>query len=481
VTAAPERVAGQRPNLSEFGLTTRVWRFFRSIRLALFLILALAALILIGTLVEQVPASVRADPGAYQQWIEQVRGKYGIWTDAFERLQFYHIFSALYFRGIIALLAVNIVVCTMNRWRAIWITVFRSRVRMTESFFDHARFNTTLDSPLGMEETAKKMKHSLRFGRFRVSTENAGDSIAMLADKNRFSVYGTFLTHLSLVLILAGAVLGGLLGFSDPQFIVAEGSSRTVTGTDLSLRLEHFADEYYLEGAPKDYRSEVTLFDGGREVKKATIRVNSPLRYDGYAFYQSFYGQTAIMNVTDADGNTIYSDGVPLAWQTRDGSRPVGGFTLPEQNISAWVVGPRSGEDDPLIKAGEMQLELYRGNARLGFPEILAQGEPVEVQGLTFTFERESRFTGLKVAKDPGVNIIWIASTLMVVGMVMLFYFPRKRAWALLKARPDGTTEVRLAMPAQRDLSPAGEFGRLRTRVAKALGATPEKQGSGED
>ncbi|MFQ5382640.1 MAG: cytochrome c biogenesis protein ResB, partial [Dehalococcoidia bacterium] len=375
-------------------------------------------------------------------------------------------------------LAVNIIVCTMNRWRAIWITVFRSRVRMTESFFDHARFNATLESPLGIEETARKMKRSLTFGRFRVSTENGGDTVAMLADKNRFSIYGTFLTHLSLVLILVGAVLGELLGYSDAQFIVAEGSTQTVAGTDLSLRLEHFADEYYLEGAPKDYRSEVTLFDGGRMVKEATIHVNSPLRYGGYTFYQSFYGQTAIMKVSDAYGNVIYSDGVPLAWQTRDGGRPVGGFTLPEQNISAWVVGPRSGENDPLINPGEMQLELYRGNTRLGAPQILPQGEPVEMQGLTYTFERESRFTGLKVAKDPGVKIIWIACTLMMVGMVMLFYFPRKRAWALLSERSDGTTEVRLAMPAQRDLSPAGEFRRLRTRVAKALGATPARDGT---
>ena len=92
--------------------------------------------------------------------------------------------------------------------------------------------------------------------------------------------------------------------------------------------------------------------------------------------------------------------------------------------------------------------------------------------GLDFTFARESRFTGLRVVKDPGTNIIWVASALMVIGLVMLFYFPHRRLWALVKRRDDGTAEVRVGMTAQRDMSLESEFNRLRQRVASALRGT---------
>jgi hypothetical protein len=52
----------------------------------------------------------------------------------------------------------------------------------------------------------------------------------------------------------------------------------------------------------------------------------------------------------------------------------------------------------------------------------------------------------------------------------MLFYFPHRRLWALVKSRPDGTTEVRLGMTAQRDMSLADEFKGVRAKVGRALG-----------
>jgi hypothetical protein len=66
--------------------------------------------------------------------------------------------------------------------------------------------------------------------------------------------------------------------------------------------------------------------------------------------------------------------------------------------------------------------------------------------------------------------------------MVMLFYLPPRRLWALCRMRPDGTAEVLLGMPAQRDISLAGEFGKLNERVVKALGVQPgDPQHDGDD
>jgi cytochrome c biogenesis protein ResB len=46
----------------------------------------------------------------------------------------------------------------------------------------------------------------------------------------------------------------------------------------------------------------------------------------------------------------------------------------------------------------------------------LTQGTEQEVAGLNFKFVREGWFTGLSIVKDPGVNIIWVASGLMILA-----------------------------------------------------------------
>jgi cytochrome c biogenesis protein len=456
----------------EMKILGRVWHFFTSVRLALVLIFAITAAVFAGTMLDQVAPSVRSDPAMYAQWLSRVEGTYGAFpTKVFDFFDLFNVFHTLWFRVLIGLLTVNIIVCTLNRWKGIWRTAFPQRIRMTDAFFQHARFNAryVLNEP--PEAAAVTVKKGLKHTRYRVSTEAEAGSVALYADRNRFSRFGTFVSHLSLVMILAGTVVGGMWGVSDPEFIVPEGMTRDVgLGTDLSVRLEHFTDEYYVEGPPKDFRSEIVIFKDGEEVKRGTTRVNSPVTYGGMKFFQSFFGQTAVMIVKTKDGASLYDGPVPLAWQTREGNRPVGSFTLGSENLEVWVIGPRTGENDPLVPAGEMRIEVYESSSgALRTATNLSQGTEQDVSGLNFTFVREGRFTGLSVAKDPGVKIIWVASALMIIGLVMLFYMPHRRLWASCKALADGKTEVRLAMTGQRDSQISAEFERVRQRVGKEL------------
>ena len=82
-------------------------------------------------------------------------------------------------------------------------------------------------------------------------------------------------------------IIGSAFGFRDTYFIVNEGHTREVGyNTNLSLNLISFTDEYYPDGTPSDFRSEVVLYQGDQEVTRATIRVNHPLVYEGIRFYQ---------------------------------------------------------------------------------------------------------------------------------------------------------------------------------------------------
>ena len=50
---------------------------------------------------------------------------------------------------------------------------------------------------------------------------------------------------------------------------------------------------------------------------------------------------------------------------------------------------------------------------------------------LIFSYEGadEKYYTGLQVAKDPGVWVVWFGCTLMVLGTIMAFVLSHKRIW----------------------------------------------------
>lgn len=477
-------IAGHRVTIlpaTPRGLVRAVWHFLASMRLALFLIVSLALAVFAGTLIDQAPLPVVADPEAYSQWLDEAAGKYGGWTGTLDRLQLFNIFHSAYFRGLLGLLTVNIIVCTMSRWRGIWATVFHTRARATESFLLQAHHSARLETTLPATEAAERLRRALSRARFRVVVDSQPGSIAVFADKNRLSRFGTYFTHLSLVLILVGAMAGGIWGFDNPRFAVAEGSTRDLgLGTALAVQLNQFADEYHSDGSPRDFRSEVTLLEHGKPVKAGVIRVNSPMRYKGVAFHQSFFGQAAVLTIHDESGAVLFSDAVSLSGETAENQRPTGSFTIPARDLTVHVSAPAVNGRDSLVLPGEVRVDVFASNLRAVAPRNLTQGEPQVLAGLTFTFEREVRFAGLNVVKDPGMNIIWAACAFMVAGLVMLFYLPRRRLWALCKEQADGTAAVLVGMPAARDATLEQEFGRLQMRLAQALGAqipTPKPEG----
>jgi cytochrome c biogenesis protein len=470
----------------EMEALNRVWHFFTSVRLALVLILLITGAVLAGTLLEQAPPSVRSDPAIYAQWLTRAEARYGVLaTKVFDFFDLFNVFRTFWFRVLLGLLTINIIVCSLNRWKGIWRTAFPARIRMTDPFFQHARLNARYVLSEPVDEAAANLKRALGRARYRTSVEADAGSVAIYADRNRFSRFGTFISHLSLVLILAGSVVGGMWGQGDSEFIVPEGTTRPIgLGTDISITLEHFTDEYYVEGPPKDFRSDIVILENGVEVKRGTVRVNSPMNHGGVKIHQAFFGQTAIMTITTREGASLYEGPVPLAWQTREGRRPVGSVRLDREGLVVWVIGPRSGENDSLVPAGEMRIEVYETTSgALRTATNLSQGVEKEVAGLEFTFLREGRFSGFSLIKDPGVRIIWIASALMMVGLAMLFYMPHRRLWASCKGLPDGGSEVRLAMTGQRDSQVAAEFGRVRKRVAGELRSRPRatSESGGDD
>ncbi len=52
-------------------------------------------------------------------------------------------------------------------------------------------------------------------------------------------------------------------------------------------------------------------------------------------------------------------------------------------------------------------------------------------------------YTGLELAKDPGQNIVWIGSAMLVIGLCIMFYMPHRKLWVVLDGQ-DGKVRARM-------------------------------------
>jgi cytochrome c biogenesis protein len=469
---SPDETAGSRID----GVLEGIWHGVTSMRFAIVLTLVAAALSLIGTLVIQAPAGVLADAQAKASWIAQVRPKYGPLTDVFDALQVFNIFNSLWFRLVAGLLVASITACTAQRTPAVWRTATRPRIDVGESFFDHAPQHEAMVAHRSTDDTLAATRGVLAAHHFRTLVHDDG-SLHLYADRNRWGPFGSIFAHLAFVVILAGALVGGAMGFQNSDFTIAEGSTLGVpTTSDLSIKLLAFKDSYDpATGLPLDYASDVVLLKGDTEVARHTIRVNDPLRYEGISFYQSFFGPAVTISATAADGSSLYDGGVPLAWSSNDSTRQIGTMDLPGTGLVAWVAGTTGG-NDATVKPGQLLVEIYQsgGSGTLVDTKTIDQGVPTTVGGITFDFQREEKFSGLAISRDPGAPLIWIGSFLLFAGFVIVFMFPHRRIWGRIATRPDGSAAVLLASIGRKDTTAGIEFTELVNDLRTAL-ITPAK------
>ena len=451
----------------------RLWQLLVSVRTALVLILLLTAGTLAGTLIIQVPQNIPLGSPDHVQWLAKVRPRFGAWTDVMALLDLFTVFRSWWYQALVLALLLSIGACSIHRWRVITREVFHPPLRVAPALFERPGTDAG-DLAVDARSAAAELERALRARGHRVIAREGEAGTHVYADRHRLARYGSLIGHLSLAILLVTAFVGSRVGWTDDGFVVPEGSTRELGLDGLSVYVPSFVAESYPTGQPKDFRSEVVLLSNGSEVARKTIHVNDPLDHDGIRFYQSFFGPAAQLRVSDGSGRVVFDDAVALAWRA-DGDRPLGSLRLPAQDVTAYVVAPSAGgRGDALIKPGEMRLEIYQGRSDAPVRmAAVAQGEDLKAAGLTFTFVREKQFTGLRVAKDPTVPLIWLGSSLLVIGVTAVLIFPTRRLWALVRATPAGS-RVSILTVGRRDHMQTEEIERILAGLTRPAGAQTE-------
>ncbi|MDR2975321.1 MAG: cytochrome c biogenesis protein ResB [Propionibacteriaceae bacterium] len=440
---SPERLDdGDEPQLTIGDFFHRLYQVTYSKTIGLIIILVLAVFVLIGVIIVQAPAGTYADPAQTEQFMSQMRAKYGGWASVFEALGLFHVFTSVAFLVVVVALAISITGCTTHRIPQLWQNFRHPRVKVSDRFFTAARYQATVPTGLNPEQTLQLAEDKLKSQHYRVIKS---DGASLYVDKYSWGGFGTVAAHLSFIIILAAFLITGLFGYEAILNVPVGGDGVAVgQGTALSVKATSFNAAYDSNGRPLDYVSHVIVTDGDKVVAEQDVRVNEPITMGKWAFHQDSFGLAVDVAVTDGSGASVFTGSVPQQWTSNDGTLAIGRFRLEDRGVTVDVLAAQSGVTNSELAPGQVAFLIYRdGQTEATDMNTVDQSETVTIGDLDFTFERESQYTGIKVRTDPGTIWMWIGSILLVSGMTVTFTCRHRRVWvkatdsALLLASAD--------------------------------------------
>ena len=463
------------------------WRTLTSVRFAVLQISALALAGLIGTLVRQLPSFALNDPSAYAEQMNEMQRIYEpvnllglqlgpLMVDVFERLGFFRVFSAPWFVLLLLLLVVSIVVCTLDRTPRLWRGVRHVQAVQPAQFYDlrlseRARFE-------GVDASAAdELNRLLRQKRFwtRATETEVAAGRHVYGDKNQYFKMATLFTHLGLILFLAGGAVTAGFGYETVVF-VGEGQTAPVqpVGTPDNMLVKNISFEAPTrpDGSFIDFRTDLAVYQNGQEVARKIIRVNDPLEVNGFVFHQNTFGPAADLAIRDAAGRLVWDGPVLLAGEL--GGLPQGFLTIPGSTVGLLLVMDRTVEGLPRLAVSGLATTEDADEATLIFIRGLGLGgttDPGQTGGYSISWESAGAYTGMVIKRDPGQGLIWLAYLSLITGLVLSFYFPRRRVWARLV-----DDRLELAMTAERYVNAEREFDELLEALSARLGRRPEKR-----
>jgi len=456
------------------------WRVLTDVRFAVLLITLLAIAGLICMLVRQFPITAADDPARYAAELEAVRRAWdglplgSLLVDIFDAVGFFSVFSTPWFLLLMTVLVISIICCTLDRTPRLWRSVTGVRAEQPEAFFDTGRSHRAV--VVGAEEgTEAAVAGALRSRHFRRQRRAATDGATFVyGDRNQYQKMATLLTHAGLVLFLAGGAVTVAAGFETVVF-VGEGGTAPVqaVGTPGNLLVKNHAFEAPRreDGSFADYSTDLSVYRDGEEVARKTIRVNDPLEVDGYVFHQNTFGPAAELTIEDADGALVWSGPLLLADEIL--GQPQGFMTVPGAEVGLVAVLGEFADGAPhLVLQGVGRADSESGTNETLFLVTVPPGtttDPEVTAGHSITWDGVGSWSGMVIKKDPGQPVIWLAFGLLIAGLVLTFYFPRRRAWARIEG-----DRVELAFVADRYVDADAEFAKLTHAVARATGGRME-------
>ena len=197
----------------------KIWNFFASVKLTIVLLLSLASTSIIGTLIPQ-----NEDPQAY------FKAFGGVLYRFFSLLDLFDMYHSWWFQLLIVMLTANVIICSIDRMSANRRILFVRRPAFNPARFKNLKRRETITDHRTPEQL-KETFHPLISRRFRHSrVETLEDGIAIYGEKGRWTRFGVYTVHLSVVILLIGGLIGSIFGFDGFVNIAKNGAKQLPDG-----------------------------------------------------------------------------------------------------------------------------------------------------------------------------------------------------------------------------------------------------------
>lgn len=241
---------------------------------------------------------------------------------------------------------------------------------------------------------------------------------------------GPIIVHASMLIILAGSIIGSITGFTAQEMIPggnvfqvkniidAGQFSQSQIPKDWGIKVNRFWIDYDPDGRIDQFYSDLSVINQqGEELDRKTIHVNEPLRYKGVTFYQADWGIGALR--VRVNKSPVFR--LPMAPLDTGGQGRIWGTWIPiKPDFSAGV--------SVLAKDLKGTVLVYNGKGEL--VSTVREGMSTEVDGVTLFIDELIGSTGLQIKADPGIPIVYLGFGLLMIS-VMMSYVSHSQIWAL--------------------------------------------------
>lgn len=358
---------------------SKIEQLLTSVRLTLGLFLAIALLSAIGTL-------QRPEDGRYELF-----------------------FQNPFFRFLLVLLAINMLVCTIKTIR--------------RNLQDRHRHFATLANPPAsrwtLSATGANIVEGLRRKGYLVQEEDG----RVLAQRHLAGRWGSTIVHLSCLLIMVGA-LSSSLGFvgtihlynGDKTDSYFDWASQGDHPLGFEFRLDQFEPIYY----PIELQFVALDPATGQELATLTTRegetVLLPDGFSAQVLRYYFFEEDLVLN--------LYRGGQDLGIY-----HALGGKRSAENNPFLPMLLKPLAYRDPLLKQLRSEVSILKKGAVVQ-RSVITVNAPLIYEGVAIyqtTYNRD-KFgfwsAGFQISRDPGEPLVWFGSITMVLGLLLTFFFP---------------------------------------------------------
>lgn len=238
--------------------------------------------------------------------------------------------------------------------------------------------------------------------------------------KRSFGLWGSWLTHLGMLLLIVGFAAGQLLSREAVVYGIP-GSTQPLGDTGLLLTIDAFDVALREDDTVEQYTAALTITDGAGQSRSGAASVNHPFDAFGYSFYQDSVGWASYVDIRK-DGELVKTDLICA-----------GEYTFPDDLPSLALMFNKfypdlvRGEDGSLSTASPRPnnphcLYSIYFNGNLMAMDLTEPGQPIPVHDYAFTMYDPVEYTLIVAKSDPTAWLVGTAAAIMLAGLFLSFY-----------------------------------------------------------